>query len=60
MGWGIPWEFFPFVLGWLVKVLVVRYGGLHLYRPTAQAAIGLIVGHVLNAACWSVITAVTG
>jgi hypothetical protein len=39
----------PLFTAWLVKLLVLRYGGLPLYRRASQFAIGLIVG-------WAIVT----
>jgi hypothetical protein len=49
----------PFFLGWALKSLAIRYGGLRLYRQTVPLAIGLIVGNLLNGAVWSVIALLT-
>jgi len=49
----------PFVVAWLAKALVLRYGGLRLYRRTLPIVIGLIVGDVLNRSLWDVISLVT-
>jgi hypothetical protein len=57
MGWGIPWQFFEFFGAWLAKTLVVRYGGLRLFRQTVPVAIGLIVGDLLNSVVWVVVMA---
>jgi hypothetical protein len=60
MGWGlIDWAE-PFVIGWAAKSLVIRYGGLHLYRKTVPLAIGLIVGGLLSTSFWSLAALVTG
>jgi hypothetical protein len=53
--WGWNLYCVPFFLGWLSKVLVIRYGGLRLYRITVPVAIGLIVGSMLNDGLWSVL-----
>jgi hypothetical protein len=45
---------FPFFIAWAVKSLVIRYGGLHLYRATLPLAVGLIVGDLLNTTLWNV------
>lgn len=55
MGWGQSQYTFPFFFGWAAKALVIRYGGLRLYRWTVPLAIGVIVGDLLNATIWSVI-----
>jgi hypothetical protein len=57
--WGWNWYLTPFVLGWLGKVLVVRYGGLRLYRQTVPLAVGLIVGDMLNRGLWVMVALVT-
>jgi hypothetical protein len=51
--------FFSVVIAWLAKCLVLRYGGLRLYRQTLPLAIGLIMGDVLNRSLWNIVTLVT-
>jgi len=48
-----------FLIAWLAKSLVLRYGGLRLYQQTLPIAIGLIVGDVLNRSLWNIISLVT-
>jgi hypothetical protein len=50
---------FPFFIAWALKSLVIRYGGLRLYRKTIPPAIGLIMGDLLSTSVWHVITLVT-
>ncbi len=57
--WGSHWWFVPFFIGWAAKTLVIRYGGLRLYRGTVPLAIGLIVGDLVNGAVWAVVKMVT-
>ena len=57
--WGMHWYYMPFFLGWAFKSLVIRYGGLRLYRATVPLAIGLIVGDLVNQGVWSVVAVVT-
>jgi hypothetical protein len=57
--WGWSYRATPFVLGWLIKILVIRYGGLRLYRATIPVAIGLIVGDALNGGVWACVALVT-
>lgn len=45
-------------LGWLAKVLLVRYGGSRLYRAAKPFFIGLIVGEVCAAAFWCIVPTV--
>lgn len=39
---------FPFLLAWLMKTLVLRYGGAELYRKTVPFFLGLIAGDLLG------------
>ena len=57
--WSMHWYYMPFLVGWLAKSLVVRYGGLAPYRKTIPLAIGLVVGDLLNTAIWSVLALLT-
>jgi len=53
--WGMHFYYMPFLIGWACKSLVVRYGGLRLYRQTMPLATGLLVGDLLNSGLWAVI-----
>jgi len=44
--------------GWLIRVLLLRYGGARLYRQTRPAIMGLIVGEVFAAVFWALIPAI--
>ncbi len=55
----IAYGLFPFLIAWVIKVVVTRYGGLRLYRTTVPLAIGLIVGDMLNLTLWNVVALVT-
>jgi len=56
--WSMHFHFFAFFLAWACKVLVIRYGGLRLYRKAVPVAVGLIVGSMLNAVIWSIVDVV--
>lgn len=49
----------PFLLGWLVKLVVVRYGGLSLYTRLMPFFVGVIVGDSVTPAAWGVYGAVS-
>jgi hypothetical protein len=57
--WGMHWFYMPFLVGWVAKVLVLRYGGLRLYRRAVPLATGLIVGDMLNRGVWVVVALLT-
>ena len=43
------------LLGWLLKVLLVRFGGARLYRQARPVFLGLILGEVFATLFWSVL-----
>jgi len=58
--WVMYMYWSPFMIGWIAKTLVVRYGGLRLYRNTVPLAIGFIAGDLMNEVLWGAITLLTG
>jgi len=56
--WGMHWFSQPFFVGWVLKSLAIRYGGLRLFRRTVPLAIGLIVGDFVSQGMW--VALVTG
>ena len=58
--WGMHFYYMPFFVGWLAKTLTVRYGGLKLYRRLTPAAIGLVIGDLLNEVIWGLVSLATG
>ncbi|MBN1458528.1 MAG: hypothetical protein JXA57_03265 [Armatimonadetes bacterium] len=56
--WGAKWNWMPLFVGWLLKTLVIRYGGLRLYRKTVPMAIGLIAGDLLSQFVWGIMQAI--
>ena len=47
-------------LAWLVKTLVLRYGGPVIYDKTRPFFLGLILGHYVAGGIWVVIDGITG
>lgn len=45
-------------LGWLIKVILLRYGGARLYRAARPCFLGLIMGEVIAAVFWGLEPAV--
>jgi hypothetical protein len=50
----------PMLVAWIIKGLVLRYGGLRLYRQGIPFFLGLILGEFVIGGGWSVIGTVTG
>jgi hypothetical protein len=47
--------FVPFLIAWLVKVLVQRFGGSLLYRRSLAFFVGLILGDIVTQAGWTLV-----
>jgi len=48
----------PFFLAWLCKTLVLRYGGMRLYRRSLPLFLGLVLGDLVNGAWYTLMGAV--
>ena len=59
-GWigGVIW--FSAFIGWLFKVVILKYGGPRLYRQVRPFFLGLILGQAVVAGTWLVIDSFTG
>lgn len=53
--WYVPQAWFSLFVGWLAKVLIVRFGGIRLYHRLRPLFIGIIFGEGLAAGAWLVI-----
>lgn len=58
---GYPMQcfWFSYLLAWLLKSLIMRYGGQKLYQRLRPLAFGLILGDALNGAVWIIIGLIT-
>ncbi len=56
----LEWLWCPLFVVWLAKLLILRYGGIRLYRRGIPLAIGLILGDYAVALVWAAIALVTG
>jgi hypothetical protein len=61
---GAAWPgivyWFSFLIGWLLKTLVMRYGSRDAYRRSRPLFLGLILGEYTVALIWVVVSVVTG
>jgi hypothetical protein len=53
--WSINWVWMPMLIAWVIKSLVLRYGGLALYRRALPLFFGLILGECIPGCTWSLI-----
>jgi hypothetical protein len=52
-GYALPWVWFPTLMGWAAKALILRYGGMNLYRRAIPVFLGFIFGDIAIAVVWS-------
>lgn len=50
--WYVQLAWFSLFLGWLAKVLILRYGGARMYQQARPVFVGLIFGEGLAAGFW--------
>jgi hypothetical protein len=55
--WGMHWNWGSLTVGWLLKVLLLRYGGLRLFRAAVPFFLGLVVGDMVSEGLWGAIGA---
>jgi hypothetical protein len=51
---------FPFFISWLIKVLVLKYGGIKSYRKVLPLFLGLIMGDFVVGSMWGIMGLLTG
>jgi hypothetical protein len=50
----------PFFIAWVAKAIILRYGGMRLYRNAMPFFLGLIVGDFANGGWWTLVGVLTG
>ena len=48
-------QWFPFLLAWAAKGVILRYGGPKLYRQALPFFLGLVVGDLLNGGLYTLV-----
>ena len=51
--WAIFVFWFPFFIAWIIKSLVLRFGGIETFRKLAPFMLGMILGEFLSAVFWA-------
>ena len=61
---GASWPminfWFPILVGWMLKSVVLRYGGAKLYRKLIPGSLGLVLAEFVSAGMWVPIDALCG
>lgn len=58
--WIMDQIWFSIFLAWLIKAIVLKYGGPKLYRSTRPFFLGMILGQFVCAGAWNLIDLFTG
>jgi len=58
--WILANAWFSIFLGWLFKLIVLRWGGLRTYRNLRPLFLGFVLGTIACAGMWLIIDAITG
>ncbi len=56
--WATRMIWFSVLLGWLAKVVIVRTGGISLFRTSRNFFIGLVIGEATAAGFWLIVSLV--
>ncbi|MDI6828904.1 MAG: hypothetical protein QME62_10510, partial [Armatimonadota bacterium] len=60
VSWTISVFWFSALVAWIIKVLLLRYGGMRLYIRARPWFLGMVLGEFGMAVMWTLISALTG
>lgn len=58
--WSMGMLWFPMFLSWLIKTLLLRYGGSRAYRPAVPFFVGLVLGEFVIGSLWNLLGVAAG
>ncbi|MBT3344167.1 MAG: hypothetical protein HOH74_26915 [Gemmatimonadetes bacterium] len=58
--WVVDWMWFSIFFAWLIKVIILKYGGADLFTRSRDFFLGLIVGRMFISGGWLVVDYLTG
>ena len=57
---GMVWVWSAICMGWIIKAILLKFGGLRIYRKAAPFFVGVILGDFLIGTFWSLVGAIFG
>ena len=54
------WLWCPFLIAWILKTLIIRYGGIKGYRTALPFFLGLVLGDYITSSLWALAGSVLG
>jgi hypothetical protein len=60
MTYAIDFFWLDFVIAWALKTVILRYGGMRLYRRAMPFFLGLILGEFVTSSFWTIVSAASG
>jgi hypothetical protein len=59
-GFTLVWLWSPILMGWCIKLCLLRFGGMKIYRAFLPFFIGLILGDYVAGSLWAILGSATG
>lgn len=59
-GPSLNWVWFPFLIAWVLKAVILRYGGDRGYRRLIPFFLGLVLGDYITGAVWALVSPALG
>lgn len=53
--WNVTWYWFSIAVGWLLKGIILKFGGLRTYRRALPFFVGMVLGEFVMGALWSLL-----
>jgi len=55
LSFAMDYFWFAFLVAWLIKLMLVRYGGMRLHTTAAPFFLGLILGDYVSGSIWAIV-----
>jgi hypothetical protein len=55
LSFAMDYFWFAFLVSWLIKMVLVRYGGMRLHTAAAPFFLGLILGNYVTGSIWAIV-----